>query len=52
MAWLTFFIGYSIGMMVCLILMIQFIKAKEVKELDYDIDASVKKEMEQLKDKE
>ncbi|SFC02490.1 hypothetical protein SAMN04488168_101492 [Bacillus sp. 491mf] len=33
MTWLSFFIGYSIGMLVCLIIMIQFIKAKEVKEL-------------------
>jgi len=30
MTWLSFFIGYSIGMLVCLIIMIQFLKAKEV----------------------
>ncbi|SFI28359.1 MULTISPECIES: hypothetical protein [unclassified Bacillus (in: firmicutes)] len=50
MMWLSFFIGYSVGTIICLIIMIQFLKAKEVKELDYDIDSSIKKEMEQLKE--
>ncbi|MFI8706577.1 hypothetical protein ACIGHG_05725 [Bacillus sp. NPDC077411] len=50
MMWLSFFIGYIVGTIICLIIMIQFLKAKEVKELDYDIDSSIKKEMEQLKE--
>lgn len=50
MMWLSFFTGYSVGTIICLIIMIQFLKAKEVKELDYDIDSSIKKEMEQLKE--
>ncbi|WP_176523449.1 hypothetical protein [Bacillus mycoides] len=49
MTWLSFFLGYCVGMTICLLIMIQFIKAKEENELHYDIDKSVEKEMEQLK---
>ncbi|EOP51801.1 hypothetical protein IKQ_03362 [Bacillus cereus VDM053] len=34
MFWLGCFVGYCVGMSLCLLLMIQFIKAKDVKELD------------------
>ncbi|SFI35722.1 hypothetical protein SAMN04488574_102446 [Bacillus sp. 71mf] len=34
MTWLSFFIGYSIGTITCLIIMIQFLKAKEVDRQD------------------
>ncbi|MED1056932.1 hypothetical protein [Bacillus mycoides] len=48
MTWLSFFIGYSTGMMVALFIMKACIEAKEVQEIS-DIDKSVLKEMEQLK---
>ncbi|MBJ8063412.1 hypothetical protein [Bacillus cereus group sp. N15] len=48
MTWLSFFIGYSTGMMVALLIMKSCIEAKEVNEMS-DIDESVLKEMEQLK---
>jgi len=34
MTWLSFFIGYSVGTLICLIIMIQFLKAKEVDKRD------------------
>ncbi|CDN39564.1 unnamed protein product [Bacillus thuringiensis DB27] len=34
MFWLGCFIGYCVGTTFCLLLMIQVMKAKEVKELD------------------
>ncbi|MGI8363084.1 hypothetical protein BTGOE4_10260 [Bacillus thuringiensis] len=49
MTWLSFFIGYCVGMTICLLIMIQFIKVKEENKFGYDIDDSVHKEMEQLK---
>ncbi|MBY0597704.1 hypothetical protein K4569_15245 [Bacillus bingmayongensis] len=49
MTWLSFFIGYGTGFTLCLVIMIQFLKAKEVKDMDYDIDESVSKGMEQLR---
>ncbi|MCX2829166.1 hypothetical protein ORL93_26205 [Bacillus sp. DHT2] len=48
MTWLSFCIGYGVGFAFCLLLMIQVVKAKEVKETD-DIDKSMFKEMEQLR---
>ncbi|WP_199777145.1 hypothetical protein [Bacillus mycoides] len=48
MTWLSFFIGYSVGMMLTVLIMKSLIEAKEVHELD-DIDKSVLNEMEQLK---
>jgi len=34
MTWLDFFIGYSLGTIISLIIMIQFLKAKEVDKRD------------------
>ena len=34
MSWLSFFIGYIVGSIICLIIMIQFLKAKEVDKRD------------------
>lgn len=34
MTWLSFFIGYIVGTIICLIIMIQFLKAKEVDKRD------------------
>ncbi|WP_426940713.1 hypothetical protein ACQCPO_30640 (plasmid) [Bacillus mycoides] len=48
MTWLSFFIGYSVGTMITVLIMKSLIEAKEVYELD-DIDKSVLNEMEQLK---
>ncbi|PEE40874.1 hypothetical protein [Bacillus pseudomycoides] len=48
MTWLSFFIGYRLGFTLCLLMMIQVVKAKEEEELD-DIVESAHKEMEQLR---
>ena len=47
MTWLSFFIGYSTGMMIALCIMKACMEAKEVHEVS-DIDKLVLKEMEQL----
>lgn len=49
MTWLIFFIGYSVGMMLTILIMKSLIEAKEVQELD-DIDKSVLNEMKQLQE--
>ncbi|WJE50554.1 hypothetical protein QRE66_14255 [Bacillus cereus] len=43
------YLSFVCGVIVSFLIMIELVKAKESKELDYDIDESVKKEMEQLK---
>ncbi|MBC6974923.1 hypothetical protein H9I32_21845 [Bacillus sp. Xin] len=52
MTWLSFFIGYCVGMTICLLIMIQFIKAKEENELDDWHDDSLKKEINEFLKKE
>lgn len=47
MTWLSFFIGYGTGFTLCLVIMIQFIKAKEVKEMTDDEKTQLK-EMERV----
>lgn len=47
MTWLSFFIGYSIGMTLTVLIMKGVIESKEVYEPD-DIDMSVLNEMKQL----
>lgn len=49
MTWLSFFIGYSIGMTLTILIMKGVIEAKEAYEPDdIDIDVSVLNEMRQL----
>ncbi|MBJ8031978.1 hypothetical protein [Bacillus cereus group sp. N21] len=48
MTWMSFFIGYSVGMMLTVLIMKSLIEAKVANELD-DIDKSVLNEMEQLR---
>ncbi|MED1539106.1 hypothetical protein [Bacillus pseudomycoides] len=46
---MVYLLVFICGIIVSFLIMIELVKAKESKELDYDIDKSVKKEMEQLK---
>ena len=46
---MVYLLVFICGVIVSFLIMIELVKAKESKELDYDIDESVKKEMKQLK---